>query len=131
MTIKKELEGKAEDFTEDYKEEKKPKKKDDTKKRIDKLESCVRDKDKRISKLEHRFNVIKRWVLQLTIWFLVTLPVALLIYFTGFVDFTGLDLNILIFSLIGFGCVAVLMGCGYLFSIIWIWIDDKGDGKYP
>lgn len=101
---------------------------------IKKLEQCIKDKDKRITIIEHRFKLIKRWAIQITVWFLITLPMAILIHLWGRPDSIWIDNYepfIVLCYWIGLGLIIGLMLLGYFLSPLLIFLDEKGDSKYP
>lgn len=123
MTIKKELDGKAEDFTEDYKEEKKPVKKDVDKERIDKLEKCIHNKDKRIKKIEDYFKLRNKLIITAVLSIVCGAPVAWMMYVFPKVldngDMLSGDENAIM--LVGIITIIIVPIAIWLFSFSVIW----------
>lgn len=85
MTIKKEMEGKANDFSNDYEEKKEKLKNKETKeqKEIEELKKCIRDKDKRITAIEDKFAFIRGIVL--TVWYIVLIVGSYLLWLESWI----------------------------------------------
>ena len=122
MTIKDDLKREANDFSDDY-EEKKPKekpKKSDNEYEILELKRCVKDKDKRISKLEKRLNDRVKYYYTAGVIAIFVCLVALIIYLCL------VDIETLRIWMIGIGIMASILGSIIMFIVcMWFIWDDK------
>ena len=90
-------------------------KKVDPKTRIDKLEKCIRNKDKRIKKIEDYFHLRNRLILSVLFSLLIALPwVIFLLYAEPVPDGMEIPVPVIIFSIIG--AISCILGT------IFIWM---------
>ena len=124
MTMKDEMKPKA--VYEQGFEEKKPEPKKVNKytKEIKELKSCLRDKDKRISKIEERLYVVKGWILTTIVSLLLGLPWMYYICFCDASDIYGLPLDTTIFIIVGFATLVIVSVLSWVIVFFIIWDDS-------
>ena len=89
---------------------------------IKELKNCIKEKDRRITKIEDSFKLYKNWILSIFVSLLCLLPLLLMVLFLEPVPSRcNPPLSLLIFGIIGVAVTVIFLIGLWVWLIIKIW----------